>query len=486
MQKQDIVVIGAGLLGCFAARALSAYELDVTVLEAREDVCTGVSRANTGIIYAGYDTKPGTLKTRLCIRANREMDALCRELDVPFSRCGSLMVACGERAEAVLRKKHADGLENGVDGLRLLSGAEARALEPQLTDRVTLGLFAPGTGTLNPWELGIAAYENARANGAEFRFGAAVNDIRRENGGFAVETGAETYFARAVLNCAGLAADRIREKCEAPLVRIFPSAADYLVLDDTARGFVRHVIFHEPEKKGKGLTLVPTADGNLLVGPTERDERGAPGATDAAGLAQLRALCAEIVPALDLGQVIRSFGAERPNPYYVREERGVWLPEARGINSFIMLSERGLVSLIGVKTPGLTCAKALGDYAAEALLAFLGGAPKKTGFDPARRAIPNPRRMDEAARAAFVAANPDYGRIVCRCRGVSEGEVREAIARGAVSVDGVKRRTGAGMGRCQGGYCLQRVLALLAQAQGVPASAVRKDGPGSEVLYGTL
>ena len=486
MQKKDIVVIGAGLLGCFAARALAAYEVDAAVLEAREDVCTGISRANTGIIYAGYDTKPGTLKTELCVRGSRAMAALCQELDVPFLRCGSLMVACGERAEAVLRKKYADGLENGVEGLRLLSGAEALELEPQLTKRVRAALFAPETGTLEPWALALAAFENARANGADFRFHSPVRAIRREGGGFAVETDAETFFARAVLNCAGLAADRVRELCERPLVRLFPSAADYLVLDDTAAGFVRHVIFHEPEEKDKGLTLVPTPDGNLLVGPTERDLDGLPGATDADGLARLRALCAEIVPGLDLGQTIRSFGAARPNPYYVREENGAYLPESRGISSFTVLEEDGLVSLIGIKTPGLTCAKELGDYAADRLLAHLGGAPRKAAFDPCRRAIPRPREMAESERAVFVAAQPDYGRIVCRCRGVSEGEVREAIRRGAVSVDGVKRRTGAGMGRCQGGFCMQHVLEKLAAERGVPLSAVCKDGAGSEVVYGAL
>ena len=486
MQKRDIVIIGAGLLGCFAARALAAYDLAVTVLEAREDVCTGVSRANTGIVYAGYDTKPGTLKTRLCVAGSRGMAALCRELDVPFSPCGSLMVACGERAEAVLRKKYAAGQENGVDGLRLLTGDETLAMEPNLTPRVTAGLWAPGAGTLDPWALGIAAFENARANGVEFRFRAAVRSMRRSGDGFVLETENETWHARAVLNCAGLASDRVREMCERPLVRLFPSAADYLVLDDTARGFVRHVVFHEPEEKGKGLTLVPTVAGNLLVGPTERDREGAPGATDAGGLARLRALCAEIVPALDLGQTIRSFGADRPNPYYVREENGVWQPEARGIGSFTVLAEAGLVSLIGIKTPGLTAAKPLGDYAAEKLLAHLGGAEKKPGFDPCRRAIPEPLRMPADAAAALLSSDPDYGRIVCRCRGVSEGAVREAIRRGAVTLDGVKRRTGAGMGRCQGGFCMQRVLELLAEAQGVGAAAVCKDGPGSEVLYGTL
>ena len=486
MQKRDIVIVGAGLLGCFAARALSQYALDVTVLEARNDVCTGVSRANTGIIYAGYDTKPGTLKTRLCVAGNRGMAELCRELDVPFSRCGSLMVACGDRAGAVLQKKYAAGLENGVEGLRLLTRDEVLAAEPHLTPRVTGGLYAPGTGTLDPWALGIAAFENARANGVAFRFGAAVRDIRRSDRGFVLETDSETYLARAVLNCAGLAADRVRELVETPLVRIFPSAADYLVLDDTARGFVRHVIFHEPEEKGKGLTLVPTVGGNLLIGPTERDRTDPPGATSEAGLALLRALCAEIVPELDLSQTIRSFGADRPNPYYVREDGGVWRPEARGISSFTVLEEAGLISLIGIKTPGLTSAKPLGDYAAEKLLAWLGGAPRKPDFDPRRRAIPEVRRMAETDRAAFVAAHPDYGAIVCRCRGVSEGEIREAIRRGAVSVDGVKRRTGAGMGRCQGAVCTQHVLALLAEAQGVPESAICKDGPGSEVLHGAL
>ena len=486
MHNQDIVIVGAGLLGCFAARALAAYELDVAVLEAREDVCTGVSRANTGIVYAGYDTKPGTLKTRLCVAGSRGMEALCRELDVPFSRCGSLMVACSDRAEAVLRKKYDAGLENGVEGLRLLSGAEARAMEPNLTKRVSAALYAPGAGTLEPWALGIAAFENARANGVGFRFGESVHAIRRDGGAFVLETETETYRARAVLNCAGLAADRVRELVEAPLLRLFPTAADYLVLDDTARGFVRHVIFHEPDEKGKGLTLVPTADGNLLVGPTERAFAGLPGATDAEGLAWLRGQCARIVPGLDLGQTIRSFGALRPNPFYVREENGVWVPEPRGIGSFTVLEEDGLVSLIGIKTPGLTCAKTLGDYAAEKLLAFLGGAARKPDFDPVRRGIPAVRRMAVSERAAFAAAHPDFGCVVCRCRSVSEGEIRQAIRRGAVSVDGVKRRTGAGMGRCQGGVCMQRVMELLAEERGVPAQAVCMDGPGSEVLHGDL
>ena len=485
LEQRDILIIGAGLLGCFAARALAAYDLRVTVLEAREDVCTGISRANTGILYAGYDTRPGSLKSALTLEAVAGMDALCRELEVPLSRCGSLMVGCGPRAEAVLARKYADGLENGVPGLRLLSGEEARALEPGLTDAVTCGLYAPVAGTLNPWALGIAAYENAAANGVEFRFCTPVEQLARTARGFVAETPRGSFAARAVLNCAGLCADRIRELCQVPRIRIFPTAADYLVLDRGTAGAPHHIIFHEPEQKGKGLTLVPTVDGELLVGPTERDfDPAAPGATRGVGLEALRRLCGAVVPGLDLSKAIRSFGATRPNPFQVEERDGALVPTDRRIGDFCVLEEAGLVSLIGVKTPGLTCAPTLGAWAAKRLLDFLGGAARRGDFDPCRRGIPAPSRPLPAERAALIAEDPAYGRILCRCRQVSEGEVLEAIARGAVTVDGVKRRTGAGMGRCQGGFCQGKILELLAREKGLPPEAVTLDGGDSHILIG--
>ena len=487
MERTDVLIIGAGLLGCFAARALSQYDLRVTVLEAREDVSTGVSRANTGILYAGYDTKPGTLKSALTVKASIAAAELCRELEVPMRPCGSLMIACGPRAEGVLRKKLADGIENGVPGLAMLTGSELRALEPNLTPAVTAGLYAPLAAAVDPWALCIAAFENARSNGADFRFREPVEAIARTEDGFLVETPQQSYRAKTVLNCAGLSADRVRELCEkTPLVRIFPSAADYLVLDTGAGDFVKHIIFHEPERKGKGLTLVPTADGNLLVGPTERDVTDAPGAVTAEGLAALRELCGEVVPGLDLSRTIRSFSALRPNPYYVREANGQWLPEERSIGNFTVLEEAGLFSLIGIKTPGLTCACELGKYAAEKLISYLGGAAKKSDFDPHRSAIPRPTGMDAETRGAFLRENPAYGRILCRCRSVSEGEALEAIRRGAVTLDGVKRRTGAGMGRCQGGFCQKKLLTLLSRETGLPPERIALDAPGSEPLFGPL
>ena len=462
MEYTDVAVIGGGLLGCFTARALAAYALHVTVLEEREDVCTGISRANTGIIYTGYDTKPGTLKTRLCGRASREFGRLCRELDVPFSRCGSLMAGFGPRSEEVLRRKLAQGQANGVPGLELLGPEAVYELEPNLAPGVRLGLYAPGTGTVNPWELGIAAFENARDNGADFHFSEKVWRMERTEGGYRLETDRGGYAARAVVNCAGLQADAVREMTKIPAVRIFPTAGDYLVLDDTASGFLRHVLFHEPEEKGKGLTLVPTVDGNLLIGPTERPRDSAPDwAVSREGLEALYRLCAQVVPALPVETVIRSFAALRPNPYEVRERGGAWAAEDRSISGFTILEEDGLISLLGIKTPGLTCAKLLGERAAARALRLLGNPGRNPRFDPRRRGIRRAHRLEDAERDALIREDPDYGEIVCRCRDVTKGEILEAVRRGASTVDGVKRRTGAGMGCCQGSRCGQRVQALI-------------------------
>ncbi len=479
----DAAVIGAGVLGCFAARALTQLDISVTVIEAREDVCTGITRANTGIIYTGYDNHPGSVKAGMCVRANAGFGRLCRELDVRFRRCGSVMAAFGPNGMAVLERKLRQGLENGVPGLRIVGPEELFSLEPHLSRAAVGGLYAPGTGTADPWELGIAAFENAAANGAVFRLKERLLRMERVNGGILLETDRETYRARTVVNCAGLQADAVREMLCVPAVRIFPTGADYIVLDDTLPGFLRHVIFHEPEEKGKGLTLVPTVDGNILVGPTERSRSLAPdGAVAAEGLRELERLCAEVMPELPLSERIRGFSALRPNPRTVREQKGVWVPEDRSLNDFTIYNEDGLISLLGIKTPGLTCAAELGQLCAALAGEALGSPERSRSFDPVRRGPPRPRDMAEERRAELVRQDPDHGEIVCQCRDVTLGEIRDAVRRGAVTLDGVKRRTGAGMGRCQGGRCMSRILEELSQAQGVPPEAITLDGAGSEVL----
>ncbi len=484
MTRADVIIVGAGLLGCFAARALAGWNLQTLVLERREDVCTGVSRANTGILYPGYDNKPGSLKARLCVQAAAELDTLCRELDVPYSRPGSLMVACGPRAEAVLQSKLSQGEQNGVPGLRLLTRSEALAMEPGLTQAATAALYAPGTAVADPWAMGIAACENARANGVAFHLQEAVLRLERRADGFAVETDRQTYYARAVLNCAGLQADAVRELSERPNVRIFSTAADYWVLDAGGEGQPKHVLFFEPEEKVKGLTLTPTVDGSLLVGPTERPFDGRPGnPTAREGLDSLRAQCERLMPGLKLDGLIRSFGATRPNPAFVRQEGERWIREDKSIPDFCILEDDGLYSLIGVKTPGFTCAAPLGREMAARIAAFLRCDSRNASFAPYRQGIPAVRRLSDEARAALVRGNPAYGEMVCHCWQVSRGEIDEAIRRGAVTVDGVKRRTGAGMGRCQGGECRREIARMLAQALHVPPESVRMGGPGTEVLW---
>ena len=474
MKDFDVLVIGGGLLGCFAARNLCRRKLHIALLEAREDVCTGISRANTAIVYPGYDHKPGTLKAEMTVRANARFATLCRELGVPFSRCGSLMVSFGEKADAVLRKKLENGLSLGVPGLRLLSGVEARQLEPSLAEGVSSALYAPTAGTVNPWELGIAACENAAANGVELFLNTCVLNICRMENGYRVETGREAFCCCAVVNCAGLSADKVQELVYPTPVHIVPDAADYLILDKATENKPTHIVQYEPEGGGKGLSAVPTVEGSLLLGPSER-ENETDFAVSAEGLSFVRERAGRVLPCLDLQDTIRSFAAVRPNPQRA---------DGSSIGSFaIEHPSPGFWSLIGVKTPGLTCADELGRYLTDKLAAELG-AEENPAFDPHRAGIRRARDLALAERAALVGENAAYGEILCPCEDVTKAEVLEAIRRGAVSVDGVKRRVGIGMGRCQGSRCGCAVMELLAKELGVPVGAVRKDGPGSEILEG--
>jgi len=459
VDRYDVIIIGGGLLGSFAARGLTRYSLKTALLERGGDLCAGISRANTAIVYSGCDTKPGTLKTSMCVRAARNFAELCDELGVRYSNCGSLMIAFGERGAEVLRKKLAQGVQNGVRGMRLLTRDEALALEPNIAASVNSGLYVPDTGTVNPWELGLAAAGSAADNGADIILNAEVAAISRIDGGYEVQTSRGTpFYTRGIINCAGMNADKVFEMAADPVVRIFATAGDYFVLDTKASGHIRHVIFHEPEEKGKGITLVPTVDGNILIGPTERPDDG-DFQTSSGGMTQLRELVGEVIPSLPMEHVIRSFGAVRPNPKVVADDRSV--------NDFSIVElETGepFISLVGIKTPGLTCANGLGLYVSDKIAQKLGAATN-LDWNPRWR---GPVRLSELsfdARAEHVAKRPDYGRIICRCRGVSEGEITDAIRAvpGAVTPDGVKRRTGVGSGRCQGGFCGQSVIEILAR-----------------------
>ena len=454
MRYYDAAVIGGGVLGCFAARNLRRWNISTVLIEGEGDVCNGVTRSNTSIVYAGYDNKVGSLKAEMTVRGNAAMEALCGELEVPFHRCGSLMVSAGPGADRVLRKKFDHGIQSSVPGLRLISGDEAREMEPMLASDITTALHAPSTGTVNPWQLGIAAYENALRNGCEAMLGSPVAAIHRDGVGYVIETERETIRCKVILNCAGLSADKVQELLFEPSFRLMPDGADFLILDKRAAK-PGCIIFQESEEKGKGVTAVPTVDGNLLLGPSQRPLYNRPWATEREGLEFLMESTQKLLPDVDLSLVIRSFGAVRPNPHRVILKDGEYVPDGKSIGSFCIENPApGFYSLIGIKTPGLTCADQLGHHLAREAAAYLNAA-ENGDFDPHRPAI---RR----------GTGPDFHEIVCQCEQITRGEILEAIARGATTIRGVKHRVGSTMGRCQGSRCVWEIAKILMETGANP------------------
>lgn len=436
MMYCDVAIIGGGILGCFAARNLMQWNISTLLIDGADDVCTGITRANTAIVYAGYDNKPGSLKAEMTVRANQNFDTLCRELAVPFSRCGSLMVSFGPEGDRSLAKKLKRGQENGVEGLQLLSGDAARELEPMLSANVTSALYAPSTGTVNPWQLGIAAYENALQNGAKSLLGAAVTNIRRDEGGYIIETTTQSVHCKMAINCAGQHSDQIHQLLFPASVQLRLDGSDFLILDKHAQK-PHHIIFQEAED-GKGITAVPCTEGNLLLDSPARP-MDFPYATTQEGISFIYQMVADVLPEVDMSQVIRSFGAVRPNPYAA---------DGRSIHDFcIEEPEPSFISLIGIKTPGLTCADELGKLLARKAAVYLK-ASANPDFDPCRH--------------VSYAADDE---IICQCEQISRGEILDAIRRGAKTVEAVKRRVGTGMGRCQGSRCSYQIEKILEECR---------------------
>ena len=445
MRCFDAAVIGGGILGCMTARNLRRWNISTVLMEAATDVCTGITKANSAIVYAGYDNKPGSLKAELTVRGNANMENLCRELEVPFSRCGSLLVTYDEASVPRLEKKLGNGIKSGVPGLRLLSGPEAEAMEPALRPGVAAALYAPSTGTVNPWQLGIAAYENALQNGLEAMMDTEVQGIQKTDEGYIIETSKGSIGCKMVFNCAGIHADRVQEMLFPPSVRLKLDGAEYLVLDKLAQKPSR-VIFHQAESCGKGITAIPCVEGNLLISGVRKNTENL-SATTAEGLRELHQATKDLLPNVDLTQIIRSFGVIRPNPY---------LETGDSIHDFSVENPGpGFYSLIGIKTPGLTASHELGLHLARKAAAYLQ-AEDNVDFDPHRRGIT--RREDD----------PDFFEIICQCEQITRGEILEAIRRGATTVQGVKHRLGATMGRCQGGRCGWKIAKILRETGANP------------------
>lgn len=465
----DVIIIGAGVSGCAVARELSAYQRKTAVLEKASDICEGTSKANSGIVHAGYDAKPGTRKAALNLRGNILMESLSRKLDFPFQRNGSLVLCFEEADREKLRELLERGKENGVEGLRIVEREELAVLEPNLSDRVIAALYAPAGGIVCPFGLTIALAENASVNGVEFHLDTEVNHIVKMEEGYRLETTRGAFCAKVVVNAAGVHADVFHNMVSGHKLHITPRKGEYCLFDKTMGGYVTHTVFQLPTKYGKGVLVTPTVHGNLLVGPTAEDIMDKEGVnTTALGLETVLERGAASVGNLPAGKIITSFAGLRAH------EDG---------NDFVIgeaEDAKGFIDVAGIESPGLTCAPAIGEYVAEIIQGILP-AERKKDFIEERRGIFGMAEAEDEERQKMIHGNPAYANVICRCELVTEGEIMDAIHRplGATTLDGVKRRTRAGMGRCQSGFCAPKVVEILARELGKDIGEITKAGGNS-------
>ncbi len=468
----DVVIIGAGVSGCAIARELSRYEVRACVLEKEEDVCCQTSKANSGIVHAGYDAAHGSMMAELNVIGNQKMEALSKELDFAFVKNGSLVVCLDIDALPNLYKLYENGIANGVKELRILNQEEVRELEPNISDQVIAALYASTAGIVCPFGLTIAFAENAAMNGIEFCFDTKVEEIEKLRSGFIIRTNKGNVVTKYVVNAAGVYSDEIHNMVSENKIHITPRRGDYCLLDKATEGFVKQTIFQLPDKFGKGVLVSPTAHGNTIVGPTAIDILDKEGSnTTAEGLNHLIKTAGNTVKNLPIRQVITSFAGLRAH----EEHHEFIIGEVEDAEGFI--------DCAAIESPGLTSSPAIGEKVAT-LLANKLSLHKNERFNGTRKGILNPKTLSPQERNALIAKNPEYGNIICRCESISEGEILDAIHRplGAKSLDGIKRRTRAGMGRCQAGFCSPKTMQILARELNLDALEITKCGGESKLL----
>ena len=470
----DVAIIGCGVVGAATAYTLAQYDLSVTVLERENDVATGTTKANSAIVHAGYDPEPGTLMARLNVEGNRLVKQLASQLDVPCKEIGSLVLAFDEKDLETIETLYRRGVANGVPDMRLLSAEETLSLEPALSKEVKGALLASSAAIISPWELCLALAEVAVENGVTLRRNSPVTAIEKIEGGYRLTAGGEPVEARMVVNAAGAEADRIHDLVAPHACTTLPSRGEYYLMDKSQGALVDHVIFQCPNKDGKGVLVSPTVHGNLIVGPNaEPVDCPTDVAVTAGGLAFVKKQAARSVPGINYRDAIRNFAGVRA----VTDQPDFIIAEAQGAPGFIDLG--------GIKSPGLTSAPAIAEEAV-ALLEKAGLPLRKKEQFVARRRRIRFKELSSKEKAALVAENPAYGRVICRCETITEGEILDALHGPIppVSIDGVKRRCNPGMGRCQGGFCGPRVQEIIARELSIPQQQVPQDKAGSQILVG--
>ena len=473
----DVLVIGAGVIGCAIAEHLSGYEGKVAVLDRADDVSEGASKANSGIVHAGYDAKPGTDKARLNIKGAQMMKQLCNRLGVPYGQPGAMVLAFSESdREAVVRLQE-QSVVNGVEGCRVIDREEALKMEPNLNPDVVCALHVPTSGLVSPYELTQALANAAAANGVEFKLETEVHKIEPIEAGWAIHTNKGVFETKTFVNCAGVKGAELHNQISTRPLNITARRGQYYLLDHETPLRFSMTMFQVPTKMGKGVLISPTTHGNLIVGPTAEDiEDGFDTATTAEGLADALGKARLTYPGLTVRNVITTFSGNRAH-----ESSGDFVIGA------VEGAKDGAFEAVGIESPGLSAAPAIGEEMGTWVAYFLQLPRKKT----MNRAKPMQKSfvyMSNKERREAYERDHDYGRIVCRCEMVTEAEVRMSIREpvGARNIDGVKRRTRAGMGRCQGGFCSPRIMQILCEELGMKPEEVTKFGGESRMLVGKL
>ncbi len=483
----DVAIVGAGVVGSALFRELGRYNLKTVLIDKENDVALGSSRANSAIVHAGYDPPHGTMLARFNVEGNRLYPKLCADLSVPFRQNGSLIVALCEEDLSQLRQLYDNGTKNGVDGLELVGSEAVRQMEPNLQPSICGALVAPTGGIVGSYELTTALAESGVINGGEVLLNSEVIRIEKfdkdgdvlddltKNGWFRLTfSNGSCADARYVVNAAGVFSDSVQQLIGRPRFTVTPRKGEYYILDKRQGSLVDRTIFMCPSKLGKGVLISPTVHGNLLVGPDAQDgEDKEDFSTTPQGLSFVRKTSALLSDKVDFRDSIRNFAGLRA------------LPSGKDFIIELDPDVNGLLNLAGIKSPGLTSAPAIAKYAVE-LLANAGlDLLENPRFNPYREQT-RFAELSDSEKTELIRMDSSFGRVVCRCEQITEGEIVEAIRRplGARTVDGVKRRCRPGSGRCQGGFCGSRVLDILAREFSVSKEDLLKDKEHSYVLVG--
>jgi len=469
----DVAVIGMGIVGASALRELARYDMSIVGIEAATDVAAGATRANSGIVHGGYDAHEGTAKAYFNVKGNALYPKWSEELDFPFIKNGSLVICKREEDIPALADLLERGIRNGVEGLEIISGDRVMDMEPALAVKPAAALWVPSGGITCPYEFCYACTENAVNNGAQLMLESPVTDIRRDGDSFVITAGGKEVRARAIFNAAGLFSDEINNMISSKKYDIRPRKGEYILMDKDVYAFER-TIFELPTVMGKGILISPTADGNTYIGPTSVDIDDK---TDTSTTREGQQYLKDTVKAnwnMPLGHAITGFSGLRA---HLPKENDFVIGESEDVPM--------LFNAIGVESPGLTSAPAIAEHISKVIAERLGAAQKEN-FNPVRKRIERFYEATPERRRELFRENADYGSVVCRCEKITKAEIKEAIRRGARTLDGVKRRCRAGMGKCQGGFCGPTVLKMLAEELGISEEKVLKDGKGSNVLVGDI